>query len=467
MDDLEHEQAHDDLEAKITPIPASDETAPSEHLDHSSRKPRFSSRRLNLILRVSVIINLILLALLVIPGSLPTLGHLFTSLGPASTPTLAPGAGNFYLDVNVPWTKVFIDGHLVGIPRISSEPPITLAPGRHLVEWRADPFSPKSCVLTVPYSIYDTCQIADEKIGNPNSKFYAQLVFLRNSLDALSQYQQGMLLTAIQTSLKEHSPRETVRSGELYRNLKGYSTATQPLQAILHFQMAIEVIGGERYIITIQGCNALCSLPWQIRQPLSTSPSDVKWLALILVSTTWDYAAEDGHIVDRYQPAGTGGFSEDTSPILLGISWDSPRAVIFRPPTNFVLAPLRRSERSWDIEAVFSPHLGPSIPVGDTLLADDPACVGMQNLLSGIAPSASRVRFASGSNPAAGCLAVVPTTSTTSTSADAYYLERFGVLLAANDVAHKLRPQLPLADAYERNLAQQMAIMPGQTITTP
>jgi len=446
VDDLEHEQAHDDLEAKITPIPASDETTPSEHLDHSSRKPRFSSRRLNLILRVSVIINLILLALLVIPGSLPTLGHLFTSLGPASTPTLAPGAGNFYLDVNVPWTKVFIDGRLVGIPRISSEPPITLAPGRHLVEWRADPFSPKSCVLTVPYSIYDTCQIAAEKIGNPNSKFYAQLVFLHNSLEALSQYQQGMLLTAIQTSLKEQSARETVRPGELYRSLKGYSTATQPLQAILHFQMGIEVIGGERYIVTLQGCDALCSLPWQIRQPLSTSPSDAKWLALILASTTWDYAAEDGHIVDRYQPAGTGGFSEDTSPILLGISWDSPR---------------------WDIETLFSPHLGPSIPVGDTLLADDPACVGMQNLLSGIVPSASRVRFASGSNPAAGCLAVVPHTSTTSTSADAYYLERFGVLLAANDVAHKLHPQLPLIDEYERKLVEQLAITPGQTITTP
>src|SRR5205807_8325174 len=115
----------------------------------------------------------------------------------------------------------------------------------------------------------------------------------------------------------------------------------------------------------------------------------------------------------------------------------------------------------------FSPHLGPSIPVGDTLLADDPACVGMQNLLSGIVPSASQVRLASGSNPAAGCLAVVPTTSTTSTSADAYYLERFGVLLAANDVAHKLQPRLALADEYGRNLAQQLAIMPGQTITAP
>lgn len=450
MDDLEHEQAHDDLEAKITPIPASDETTPSENLDHSSRKTRLSPQRLNLILRLSVIINLILLALLVLPGSLPTLGHLFTGLGPASTPTLTPGSGNFYLDVNVPWTKVFIDGQLVEVPRISIELPITLTPGRHLIEWRAAPFQPESCVLTVPYTIDSTCHVVSEEVGTFQSQFPSRLLLLHESLDMLSENQGRILFDAIQAKLKSYTLKETVQPGELYRGLKGYITATQPLQATLHFQMDIRNIGGERYVVTLQGCQALCSLPWQIRESQTITFSTPGWLVLVVVSASWDYATEDGHVIARDQPIDSGGSSESTHPILLAVSWDSPR---------------------WDIEALFSPHMGPPISVGGTLLADDPACVGMQNLLSATLPSASQVRFISGSNPAAGCLAVVTNpaanTPTPSPSTSAYYLERFGVLLAANDMAHKLQPQLPLADAYERNLVQQLAIMPGQTITTP
>ncbi len=46
----------------------------------------------------------------------------------------------------------------------------------------------------------------------------------------------------------------------------------------------------------------------------------------------------------------------------------------------------------------------------------------------------------------------------------AYFLEHFGISLAVNDAAHKLQPQLPLADAYERSLARQLAVLSGQTI---
>jgi hypothetical protein len=46
----------------------------------------------------------------------------------------------------------------------------------------------------------------------------------------------------------------------------------------------------------------------------------------------------------------------------------------------------------------------------------------------------------------------------------AYFLEHFGIPLAVNDAAHKLQPQLPLADAYERSQAQQLAVLSGQTI---
>jgi hypothetical protein len=36
-------------------------------------------------------------------------------------------------------------------------------------------------------------------------------------------------------------------------------------------------------------------------------------------------------------------------------------------------------------------------------------------------------------------------------------LHRFGIILAANDAAHRYLPFLPLADTYEQKLAQQLA----------
>jgi hypothetical protein len=47
-------------------------------------------------------------------------------------------------------------------------------------------------------------------------------------------------------------------------------------------------------------------------------------------------------------------------------------------------------------------------------------------------------------------------TPTLDSSDTVYLLYRFGVTLAANNQAHHLRPQLPMADAYERSLAQQL-----------
>jgi hypothetical protein len=38
-----------------------------------------------------------------------------------------------------------------------------------------------------------------------------------------------------------------------------------------------------------------------------------------------------------------------------------------------------------------------------------------------------------------------------------YFLYRFGVFLAANDVAHKYWPTMPFANASEQQLAQQLA----------
>ena len=68
--------------------------------------------------------------------------------------------------------------------------------------------------------------------------------------------------------------------------------------------------------------------------------------------------------------------------------------------------------------------------------------------------------FFAAKDRAAGCLGVaVPgdnTTSPTTPTKGAYFLYRFGMLLAVNNKAHQYFPDLPLADAYEQGIAQQI-----------
>src|SRR5712691_7094302 len=111
---LEDQQPLDDADSARTSLP-----------------PR-SSRRYTLALRLATAASVVLLALLVLPGSFPTLHNIISNLVPTPSPTLPADADRFYMDVNVSWTRVFVDGHLVHPPRIGVDAPLKLARGHHL-----------------------------------------------------------------------------------------------------------------------------------------------------------------------------------------------------------------------------------------------------------------------------------------------------------------------------------------------
>ncbi len=106
----------------------------------------------------------------------------------------------------------------------------------------------------------------------------------------------------------------------------------------------------------------------------------------------------------------------------------------------------------------------------------NPTCASTQDEVGPLEPPADangpvylQWQFASGTLPATGCLAVgtpqqnagITPTPTYSPPLVVYCLHRFGVLLAANDLAHRSWPYLPLADTYEQRLAQQLAALVG------
>ena len=119
----------------------------------------------------------------------------------------------------------------------------------------------------------------------------------------------------------------------------------------------------------------------------------------------------------------------------LGITWNNP---------------------GWQVSALFPNSQAPfGDPVCDSAIGDAQALAGdfvIDNL-----PVQVQDRSLSGANPASGCLLVITPTSTTTKPIVAYCMHRFGVLLAANDMAHRLWPYLPVADAYEQQLAHQLA----------
>jgi hypothetical protein len=462
MNNLEHEQPIDDCEAKITPLDQP-EPAISPLSPHRFLKSRFSPRQHTLTLRLSVVLSFIVLVLIILPGSWQSLRNTpfgaLSSLIPTPTPMLFPEEDSFYMNVNIPWTKVFLDGHLIYLPR-NSDAPLKLARGHHLIEWHAEPFQPQSCIVSVPFALNDTCHFAVGEVGQQLHDPLAEVILLHNSLTTLSANQQAALIETVQKTFEKFPASQPVLPGELYVGPNGYVTATQPLKATLHFQFDPQATGNQPYLIAGESCQQLCIVPLQYLPSQNTVLLITKeWLALAFISSSWDYTTEEGHVIAQDQPIDLGADGNGDNPVVLRIRWDGSR---------------------WNVKALIgldqAPPIGvnrrntfePYAPPDKVQLDDNPSCVAARDLFLGTFSDNFQVRFVSGPNPAAGCLAIVTgnlaNTPSPSQHPVAYFLEHFGISLAVNDAAHKLQPQLPLADAYERSLARQLAVLSGQTI---
>jgi hypothetical protein len=457
VDDLEPEQLQDDLEEKIIPLPQTDDAQPSFPL-RGFRKPHISPRQYRLSLRLSLVLSVILLLLLVLSGSPQLLRNAtFGALGsamPTPTATLFGEENTFYMDVSVPWTKVFLDGHLIHPPR-NNEIPLKLARGRHLIEWHAEPFQNQSCIMSVPFALSGTCAFAVDEPGLGLQDPFAEMILLHDSLTSLPAGLRATLIGAVQQAFAKVPTSQLVQPGELYAGPDGYTTATQPLKATLHFQFEVQATGDQPYLIAGEVCQQLCIVPWRYlpSQKIVSPASTQAWLALAFITATWEYATADGRVIAHDQPIDLAGAGNSAYPVLLRILWNG---------SGWDVKPLIGPDQVPPIVVTTGLPHDPSTPPDQVQLHDNPSCIAARDLI-GISPANFQVRFVSGSNVATGCLAIVTGNSTNAPSSSgpqvAYFLEHFGILLAVNDAAHKLEPGAPLADAYERSLAQQLAAL--------
>jgi hypothetical protein len=474
MGDVESEQPHEDFEVEIVDL---DELASAPNSFNSSNKRslrpsqplRFLARRRGLQLGVTTSV-VVLVVLMILASAAPVrevVGSIFT--GPTPTPSPVPGLQNdlFYFKTSPSWGYLTIDGHVVShLPRMSVDPPRRLSPGQHVLVWRAAAFLGQRCTITVPAKPgVDSCRY-DPPIEVGNGSF-ASIITFSESLKMLPATQRALLIQVVQAELGTHYS-EMVQPGEPYalsseiayaahnpcrltsQVVLCYAIATQPLKATLSFQLDMGtspdapcMTSGSCSINGQQDCRLFCDAS-DIVGPMEYSMSAAAgWNFIVVVRPLWQFATLDGQVIAHDQAdtfiAGQG----NEYLVMLNTVWGNP---------------------GWSILPPFS---NSQLPFGDPVC--DSAANDTQTMqIEALNNSGMQIQVQYPSVPradlGAGCLVTItqqPASSSSLTpppsSQVAYFLHRFGVLLAVNNLAHRLWPFLPVANAYEKRLAQPLA----------
>ncbi len=439
--------------------------------------------------RVQTIITLgvLLIVVLVILGTLTPLRDIvtqrFSSPSPTPVPTLVRGENLFYIATGPAWGTVSIDGRpLSHLPVIGKDPPLQLSRGTHLITWHADPFQPENCTVYVPAQLSASCPYDDGSPGTRTITFTA-------SLANLSADQRASLVTAAQAALSRFDTTTMVQPGELYARYVppqavDTATAQQALRATEHFNLdanpnsnrSCNIYSGVICSFGLgsgnSNCIQFCTFTTN-SEPGGVQPgaaSSTTWETMGLFYTSWDYSTLGGQAVAKAQPDTTllANASNDYG-ILFDIQWTNQKWHVStnNASSQFFVTPNPASQNP----ACQSIHDRAKQVLEGCLTLDTNylGCSSMQALTSSdtdytTTQDASRTSvnwsYLTGQNMADGCVAViVPQQQNISTSLPpvAYCLYRFGVLLAANDLAHRYWPDLPVADASEQQIAQQVA----------
>jgi len=399
--------------------------------------------------RLAVACGSVLLALLILIAAAPGLragaGSWLAGFVPTPTATLPPGSDRFYFIASVPDSQLSIDGHSVPhLPRIGADPPLVLARGQHHLSWKAQPFLPQSCVLSVPFNLIDTCG-ALAVLSGRQSAIAGFIVLLRESLAALPTGQQGAVIAAVQSALASFT--SNIQPGDHYF----LQTATQPLRGTLSFQLdtadapGVDAACGPYNLapfaictVSPDVCTMFCTIPAPALANVGVAVTRSSWYVITLASLSFRLSALSGQTLLANGPISPGGQAVVDFGIFLTLTWDGV---------------------AWHVQPAFGPASDAlfqrlTLSTANTQLLTAPGCAAMPDFIGPNAGISGPFDFAfiQAANPADGCLAVLSTPPGSGTQ-KAYYLYRFGGLVAINDLAHHLDPRWPVASPHERQIA--------------
>jgi hypothetical protein len=385
------------------------------------------------------------------------LNHFFASAA-LPTPTIPAGDDLFYIQASPPG-QVSIDGRLLThMPNPTTDPPdapLRLSPGTHHIVWESAPFQPMACNILVP-SQPSTGLCKNETLMQSSTGQTVHLLTFMASFADLAVAQQQLLERDIQNVLHTLDATTPVLAGEQYLSTSPIGatsvvTTAQALQASVSYHLDTSLtstrscVDGYGDSCTYNGQNCLELCVFTDLKTVSgggevfTPVSGPDWYAIALVYATWTYRTPAGVLVAGNQSDYFDRYVGIDHSLILHFLWKNGTWSISIVPTNAV-----------------------------NFVVVDPACATLNGLVSAEAtydrtqgsPSQNLSwSVAVGANRADGCLGVATTQQGVGSAG--YFLYRFGVLLAANAVAHRYLPSLPVADSYEQTVAQQLASQSG------
>lgn len=365
------------------------------------------------------------------PGVPAALGAMLHGT-PTLTATIGLGGNIAYYENGAPWGKLTVDGRSIPINATPKSNP--LARGRHTLTYQADPFPPLRCTISTPAAASDTCPLDAtfaSRFGRPT--YGARAVDLGSTIERLPAAQRDALIALVRSQVEYTSPVTTVRPGEHYRGITGgkglgtSETAMQPLNATIQIRLANAGADNATGNDPTLECTLVC-LPQS-----NTDQTDYPNLLEVWahVKMGYHYTAQDGSIVLDYAPLRqiqqTAWRPDDL--ISLYIGWNGAWQVT-RSPQDRTTLPCQYGG-------------------GDLF----PSAGVYSYTLTGTRPAP---------NPTDGCLFVVrqqgePTSGAPNLGPPILFLDRFGVLLAVDDAAHQLLPDVTVASQREADEANEIA----------
>ncbi len=452
----EDKELHSDLDVEIVNL--DDKTLDEKRVPRSSLHTRFSPRQRRV--QAIVTISVVMLALLTLVASNSAV--IRSKFVPTPAAAIPLGTDRFYVDAEPGWGHLFVDGKLIEhVPNTEdNSSPILLSRGTHTLQWDAVPFPRQTCTMSVPPKYHtDTCEY---NALVENAKNSGWLFSFSSGLTKLPNEQRTPLVAAVQATLQQYTTSDIVQTGEVYvadpvNNQP--TTAREPLRATLHYELdtklSAQVFCSPSSLIvestcrySNQDCRDFCAAPNYFTVSHLVSHT---WNVFVAAHAVWDYTTFTGKsVVHHYIESIVPGIAHDYV-LPVQISWDGAR---LHARSTFSLLSANVSQ-------------GFTLPLcndAQNQVDSDPSLRGIQQSTYVL----TRWNYVASPNVASGCLGVVTLDQSQTTQpahAPALCLYRFGVFRAANDVAHTYWPNMPLANASEQHLAQQLheASMSTQT----
>lgn len=369
------------------------------------------------------------LVILINPTAKASLSSVFHFPTPVPSPTPQPGSNLIYLAFGAPWGTVSLDGKRVesaNLGMISAL--VTLPRGRHTLVVTQAPFPTLRCTVSYPASARDTCPLI-----TPTNSPYMQ--FDPNSIPSSSRFvdvgarfsllprdAQDALLAAAEGVVQPPGTPVTIHPGDHYLRDDGVVAVAQTTLVATFIPTMLPP--ADTVSSDSPSCVSFCDVSGV------TIGGSGDWSVRVGMLGSWQITTPSGLVIVQHAAMYPG------DAIYQGM-----------PPAIQMQLNMLWTGR-WQVSASndFGYEWAPACQMAQEMMG---AWLSDNNL------NLSGMDIQGGRTPETGC-SLDLTLGDSGQSDPLYLYYHFGVLLAANDAAHKTFPKLPVASSAERALARQL-----------